>query len=132
MGLPHDLKWEGDVATFKAGWNACLADPAHRRAALYYEAHITIDPVEEWKRPMVEELARRSGFKLAKLLMDKGVPSQLDTFMTSHSKDFDDITHRTKLLVCVLFGCGFPVRRYKIEDTLLDSRHSDVFNLLGK
>lgn len=101
-------------------------------AALYYEAHVTIDPVEEWRRPEVENLAHNSGFRLAKLLMDKGVPSQLDTFMTGHSKDLDDIKHRTELTVRLLKGNGFNVRRYKIEDTLLDSRHDDVFKLLGE
>lgn len=133
MGLPGDQDWKGDVdeATYKSGWNDCLAACQTNMATLYYEAHITIDPVEDWRRNEVEGYAHNSGFKLAKLLMDKGVPSQLDTFMTAHSKDLEDIKHRTQLLIRVLHGCGFKVRRYKIEDTVLDSRHDDLWCMVN-
>lgn len=102
------------------------------KADLYYEAHITIDPIEDDLRKLHAGFsARFYGFRLAKLLMDKGVPSQLDTFMTGHGTDLDDIKQRTLDLCRTLQQNGFKVRRYKIEDTVLDSRHSDVFNLLS-
>jgi hypothetical protein len=58
--------------------------------------------------------------------------STYDTFMTGHSISFDDLRGRTMLLVSSLQNHGFNVRRYKIEDTLVDSRHDDEFNILNK
>ena len=99
-------------------------------AKLYYEAHVTIDPVPEDQRPKVELLAHSWQFKLAKLFMDKGVPSQLGTFLTGHGKDLEGIKLRTRELVLDLQKAGYKVRRYKVEGTVLDSRSEDIFNLL--
>ena len=99
-------------------------------AKYYYESHITIDPVSDDLRSWAAAIAGEYKFKIAKLLMDKGVPSQLDTFMTGHGKDLGDITERTKKLGAVLLAEKFVVRRYKIEDTVLDSRVWDELGLL--
>lgn len=100
------------------------------QAALYYEAHITIDPVPEDGRPAVQVLGDRWSFKLAKLLMQKGEPSKIDTFMTAHGKDLDDIRRRVIGMVIDLQHHGYVVRRYKVEDTIFDSRTRDVLGLL--
>lgn len=103
-----------------------------KQARLYFEAHVTIDPVFDNQRAVANTIAERNGFKLAKLLMEKdGVrsPSTLDTFMTAHGKDYDDIFVRTGNMVIELLDAGFVVRRYKIEDTLLDSRHDSAFGI---
>jgi hypothetical protein len=101
---------------------------------LYYESHITIDPVyyedlEEFKR-----LAAKYNFRVAELLMskggEKGVPSTQDSFCTSRSKDYTKITNDTIAMVAALQQVGFHVRRYKIEDTLVDSKIEDRFGLL--
>lgn len=97
---------------------------------LYYEAHVTIDPVPEDQRETLQKMVTPDKFKLAKLLMDKGVPSQLDTFMTGHGKDLEDITSRVKNVCETLIKSGYKVRRYKIEDTILDSRFKDVLQVL--
>lgn len=97
----------------------------------YYEAHITIDPVPAEHREKVQNLINPWRFKLAKLLMDKGVPSQLDTFMTGHDKELENIADRVTSTVVALRTAGYKVRRYKIEDTILDSRISDVLELLS-
>ena len=101
----------------------------------YYESHITIDPVFDEARDTVAEFASMHNFKLAKLIMrkreaDAETPAQDDTFMTGHSRKFKDIEQRTKDLVIMLNTAGFKVRRYKIEDTILDSRMEDIWNLL--
>jgi len=101
----------------------------------YYEAHITIDPVFDKEREYAEALANEYGFKLAKLIMrkreaDQERPAQDDTFMTGHSLDFTDIQSRTIDLCSTLRYSGFTVRRYKVEDTLVDSRFKDEWNLL--
>lgn len=104
-------------------------------ARLYYESHVTIAPVFDEVRVGADILARQYGFKLAKLLMKKrelDTPerSDLDTFMTSHSKELEDILKRTSDLVIALKTKGYKVWRYKIEDTVLDSRNADELMLL--
>jgi|SRR5687768_1684742 len=102
---------------------------------LYLEAHITIDPVFNDKLDLVKRLAGMQGFKVAHLLMqkrEKDTPevSKYDTFITGHGKHFIDMQDRTKALVRALIQNDIRVRRYKIEDTILDSRHNDVFSLI--
>ncbi len=102
---------------------------------LYYESHITIDPVFDDAREMASELAKQYKFKLATLIMrkreaDEEKPAEDDTFMTGHSKDYQDISARTRGLVELLQTNGYQVRRYKIEDTLVDSRSNDEWGLL--
>lgn len=98
-----------------------------KHARLYYEAHITIDPVPEDQRPKVQGLLAPYNFKLAKLLMQKGEPSAIDTFATGHGKELQDIKTRLLEAVYTLHANGHTVRRWKIEDTLFDSRHGDTF-----
>lgn len=98
---------------------------------LYYECHITIDPVFEEERDKLADLVKQWGFHLAKLLMQKrkeDTPEQskYDTFMTTHSKDFNDIDERMKGCCRTLRVAGYNVRRAKIEDTLFDTKHGDV------
>ena len=102
---------------------------------LYYEAHVTIEPVFDERREQVSELATTHGFKLAELLMKKRAEdteerSSKDTFMTAHSRSLNDITQRTVKAVVALQIAGYKVHRYKIEDTVLDSRHADGLGLL--
>lgn len=91
---------------------------------LYFEAHVTIDPVasdnEEWH---IATLASEQGFRVAEFLYKKsGRVANPDSFMTTRSKDWLDIVARTTMLVSRLIEYGYTVRRYKIENTLLDVR----------
>ncbi len=105
--------------------------------SLYYECHITIDPVFNDQRELAAKIAGESSFKLAELLMQKrqdDTPEQskYDTFMTGHSKDYGVLHERmVKLLVDLRQG-GFKARRYKIEDILIDSRIYDQTGLLAE
>jgi hypothetical protein len=101
----------------------------------YLEAHITIEPIFGAQHAAAEIIARECGFKLAHLLMQKdreatAERSNRDTFMTGHSKSKKDIIERTQRCIRHLQQAGFKVWRYKIEDTLIDSRNADEFNLL--
>jgi hypothetical protein len=101
---------------------------------LYLEAHVTISPVHDEEREKAAAIARAHGFKLAHLVMLKrgpDVPSQRDTFMTSHGKNIDDLAARTKQVVQQLRTYGFKVWRYKIESCVLDSRQQgDTWGVL--
>ena len=103
----------------------------------YYEAHVTVEPVFNDVREGATVTAQQYGFKLAKLLMQKRIVdaperSKYDTFMTAHGVNLEDITNRTKDLVTALQAAGLNVWRYKIEDTILDSRIKDELGLLER
>ena len=102
---------------------------------LYYECHVTIDPVFGEAREHLEELVRPYKFKLAKLVMKKTEgatyeDSTLDTFFTAHGRYYSDLQQRMVDCIRVVQGEGFVVRRYKIEDTIIDSRHDDLLRLI--
>lgn len=100
----------------------------------YYEAHVTIDPIPNQRSlNKVQAITERYNFRIASLLMVKGgerTPSTTDAFMTAHSKSLDDIKFKIMGLVTDLQRAGFVVRRYKIEDIVLDSRINDELSLL--
>lgn len=101
---------------------------------LYYEAHITVEPVFDEELDRMKSLVRQHGFRVADLLMKKRVAdtptrSAYDTFCTARSENYDDIYSRTLNCVKLLGENGFRVWRYKIEDTLLDVRDPLHFEL---
>lgn len=103
--------------------------------ALYLEAHVTIEPVFGERLELAGEIAKAHKFRLADLLMQKereATPerSDKDTFMTGHSRYLSDILVRTRGLVQSLQHHGFTVWRYKVEDTVLDSRNEDIWGWL--
>lgn len=89
---------------------------------LYFETHITIDPVDEDQEDFLKNLVFSYGFRVAELYMKKGDRSRLDSFMTTRGTDYEDVRSRTVRCVDTLVNSGYKVRRYKIENTLLDVR----------
>jgi hypothetical protein len=108
---------------------------AHTESKLYYEAHITIEPVFDERLDLAKRLSAPYKFRVADLLMKKRESdteerSANDTFMTGHGKIYLDLSLRMIQLIRQLQGHGFKVWRYKIEDTIIDSRHDDALGLL--
>lgn len=104
-------------------------------AKLYLECHITIEPVFDDRLEHVKSIAENNNFKVAALLMQKretdtAERSKYDTFMTGHSKTLADIQQRMVKCITDLKNAGFKVWRYKIEDTIMDSRSYDELGLL--
>lgn len=87
---------------------------------LYFETHITIDPVPEEQEIELKQIVSGFGFRVAELYMKKGKRSILDSFMTTRGTDYEDVLLRTEACVDSLIDNGYHVRRYKIENTLLD------------
>lgn len=102
---------------------------------LYYECHVTIDPVFGTERQLLTKLIKPFGFKLAKLVMLKkgarGAESQRDTFFTAHSKNYSQLQQRMVDCVRAIQKEGFAIRRYKIEDTIIDSKIKDILEIVG-
>lgn len=106
------------------------------KAKLYFEGHVTIEPVFDERRELAASIALKHKFKLADLLMKKREEdteerSAKDTIMTGHGTSLLNMKFRTIRLVQELQRNNFKVWRYKIEDTILDSRHDDELHLLG-
>lgn len=99
--------------------------------SLYYECHITVEPVFDDKLELMKELCRSYQFRVADLLMqkrkaDSPARSMYDTFCTGRHKDYKTLEARMELLIRDLQLWGFKVWRYKIEDALIDSRYNDT------
>ena len=102
---------------------------------MYYESHITIEPVFDDVLARVMQIASDNNFKVAKLLMKKREEdteerSQYDTFMTGHSDSYATLADRMNSAIRNLQDKGFKVWRYKIEHVVLDSRINDDLHLL--
>ncbi len=96
-----------------------------------YECHITIDPEDKPSR--LHQLGMYCDFykfKVASLLKETGKPNDLDQFMTGHDISFEGLKWRMNSLCQTLKDNGFVLRRYKIEEILLDSRLGDSEGLL--
>lgn len=103
--------------------------------SLYYECHITIEPLFDEQLDQVKDLVARYKFKVAELLMKKRTEdteerSQYDTFMTSHGQEYNELENRMLLMVHSLQEHNIKVWRYKIEDVVLDSKINDKLGLL--
>ena len=92
-----------------------------------YECHVTTEYVnpDDFRFKELTVLAPIYGFRVAKLFMQKGTPSNIDTFMTAHSDSFHRLRRDMGEMVESLRRHDFQVRRFKIEEILLDSRNGD-------
>jgi hypothetical protein len=102
---------------------------------LYFESHVTIEPIFDERLEVARFIANKHGFKIASLLMKKRAEdtaerSQYDTFMTGHGKVYAIMVYKLSNLVHDLADNGFKIWRYKIEDTLMDSNKKDELFLL--
>lgn len=103
---------------------------------MYYECHITIEPVFGRHLELAKVVAKSQGFKVASLLMQKHrdhTPerSDHDTFMTGHDVDRQYLQARMVALIELLKKEQYKVWRYKIEHIVLDSRGDDILGLLS-
>jgi len=98
--------------------------------SLYYESHVTIDPVFDERLDLFKQLCKERSFHVAKLLMEKRKSKEFeisnnDAFCTGRGNSFDDLKTRMLALLNDLRIHEFNVRRYKIENAILDSRNDD-------
>jgi len=104
---------------------------AHRvrwdQSRLYYEAHITLTPLEEHQQKLLTVLLAYGGgvWRQSTFVMETDGPTPA-AFLSSRSASLIIITEETRRMVEIIRDLGLEVTRYKIEDTLLDSRRGDV------
>jgi hypothetical protein len=92
---------------------------------LYFECHVTVEPVFDDRLDDLKRLAKPSRFKVADLLMRKRLAdaperSQFDTFLTGRGTDYADLQSRMESVINDCRANGYEVWRWKIENTLLD------------
>lgn len=94
-----------------------------------FEAHVTLEPfLDDNDRAIVDAKAQAYAFRTAKLFMEK--TAQRDAFCTGHSVCRNDLTLRLIGFIKSLQRGGYEVRRYKIEEVVVDSRILDTLELL--
>lgn len=102
---------------------------------LYYECHITIEPVFDNDLEVAAAIASKHHFRVADLLMQKrhsDLPtrSKYDTFMTGRHKNYQILRDKMLSTIRDLQDAGFKIWRYKIEDTICDSKLDDLYKVI--
>lgn len=93
------------------------------RTYLYFEAHVTLDPVGEDRYEDLEIIAKNCQFRVAEFLYKKsGAVAHPDDFLTGRSDSYSILASRLLSLLYALDLEGFTIQRYKIENTLVDAR----------
>jgi len=99
------------------------------KARLYFEAHITVDRPEHvgmlfWERFV--RIGEKYDWKCSKFDQDDVDGYHDKWFMGARDTDFEQLKIRMKDTIKTLTEFWFNVIRFKIEDTLLDSKYGDV------
>lgn len=102
---------------------------------LYYECHITTQPVFNEKLVILKSIASKHGFRVANLLVkksskEKEITHNLDSFCTTRTSTHDVILYRMKSMIQDIEQHDITVYRYKIEICILDSKITDELDLL--
>lgn len=92
---------------------------------LYYEAHVTVEPLDGDALDRFRATCAEYDFRVADLFMRSGKRSDVDSFCTGRHVDYGVLALRMFDLVSSLKRAGVKVWRWKIESALLDSKRDD-------
>lgn len=101
------------------------------KSKLYYETHVTIDSTD-LTEDRVEELfsiAKEVDFRVSKFIMLKS-PDAPDAFISGRAEDYMEAVVALRKVIFILQKNFFKIKRYKIEDVIIDSNKDDYFKLL--
>ncbi len=94
---------------------------------LYYECHVTTEPVVGERLIELEKLAALYTFRVANLVMlEKDTPNQRDAFCSARSLSLFILENLMMHFVETLKRNDFTVFRYKLEATLFDTKETNV------
>jgi len=88
---------------------------------LYFEAHITIEPIPQEKVSALKALCKRYEFRLADFILLHG-DKEPKAFCTTRDRLWSTINKKVHEFKTTLGQEGYKVLRYKIENTLVDVR----------
>lgn len=106
------------------------------KSKLYYECHVTIEPLDLVTINLIRQNVAYYHFRIADLFMAKRAEdtperSKYDTFMTGRDSNYQALRHNMIQLIKYLGSIGIKVWRYKIEDTVCDSKINDIYKLIN-
>lgn len=98
---------------------------------LYFECHITIDPLSDAQLALLQPWMDKFKFRSSKLLLrnsngSAGEEFKDDFFLTTRGTDYDDINTRMCSMLDAIQLCRIKQRRFKIENTLLDVKVTKI------
>lgn len=101
------------------------------KARLYYEAHVTVEARETENDWMTfKMIASNCGWRASKFSEDEVDDYHGKWFLSWRGEELEDTTRAVRAMVSALLGGGYIVIRWKVEDTLLDSKHGDLPEIL--
>lgn len=97
------------------------------KEVIYYEVHVTIEPVEDERLKRFEEICKEHKFRVANLIMVKNRKvtderSNRDQFCTGRFSTYTEAFIAMNDLNNDLVNCDFQLWRSKIESVLYDWR----------
>jgi hypothetical protein len=127
----HQERWE-ESEFFDGSPFTCMWCFDKEQESLYYEIHVTLAPDFD-RLEEVKFLGKKHSFHMGKLLLMKKEDqlSHKDMFLTGRSHGYYEACKMTQELITDLQFAGFKILRYKIEDTVLDSKIHDKFGVLN-
>ncbi len=99
---------------------------------LYYEIHITVKAKEEEFWQGFRDLANRTDWRASKFDVDDVDAMHGQWFLSAREHMLGAAKNRTANTLANLRILNFEVLRWKIEDTILDSKHGDNERWLAK
>lgn len=98
-------------------------------ARLYYEAHVTVkgkNVDKDWAK--FNAVAEHNGFRASRFDVDEVDHYDGAWFLSYRTKRFDEMKDAIRSCLGWLRLNGYEVIRWKIEDTVLDSKHGDTLD----
>jgi hypothetical protein len=95
-------------------------------ARLYYEAHITVEASDKVTWYWFSTVARSFGWRASKFDEDEVDDMSGSWFLSFRGKDLHIVKQEVSHQLAILRQNGLQVLRWKIEDTVMDSKHGDV------
>lgn len=96
------------------------------QSRLYYEAHITIEPAEGQEFQDFAQVAQMGGWKASRFGEDEVDHYEGHFFVSRRGKHLEIMKRAVATTVSYFEMASYKVIRWKIEDTLLDSKHGDT------
>lgn len=94
------------------------------KSRLYYEAHITVDAGTDFQEFL--DLCERNSWRGSRFDQDEVDDYHGKWFASWRHEEYGVIAASLLNLLAIMQVNGLKVLRYKIEDTLLDSKHGDT------
>ena len=106
--------------------NLLMPDNMPQSSRLYYEAHITVAAKTPDKWPQFTAWAEANELRASKFDVDDVDQYHGAWFLSGRDTELNSIKERIGAAVQSLQKSGYMVMRWKIEDTVLDSKHGDT------